>query len=91
MTKLLLALSLAAASAIPAFAQDAPAAAAMVCSEYETLDNAGKNAVVAELQSEAEGMGLRKDITADQIFTNLAAGCVGSPEILIVEVVKAAK
>lgn len=91
MTKIFLALSLAAASVTSAFGQDAPSAAAMVCSEYNMLDNGGKNAVVAELQSEAEGMGLRKDITADEIFTNLAAGCVGAPEVLIVEVVKAAK
>lgn len=91
MKRLSLALVLAAASIAPAFAQDAPAVTAMVCSEYNMLDNAGKNAVVAELQSEAEGMGLRKEITSEEIFAHLAAGCVGAPEILIVEVVKTAK
>ncbi len=83
----LIAVSIAAALSVPAFAQE-KAAEALVCSEYEALDNAGKNAVAAELQSEASGMGLRQDITADEIFNGLATGCKGAPEIMIVEVVK---
>ena len=66
MKRVIMAAIAAGAFVTPAFAQDV---AALVCSEYATMDNAGQMAMVAELDTMAAGEGTK--MTASEISTLL--------------------
>jgi hypothetical protein len=82
MKKLLITTAIAAAFAAPAFAQGA---AELVCGEYGALDNAGKMAIVAELESlNAE---TASTLTSAEIEETLASNCTEHPEMLVIDVI----
>lgn len=73
----------AAVVALPAFAQDV---AEVACGEYAAMDDAGKMAMVAELESMLSESSASQEVTNVEIEQDLAANCT-DPEMLIVDVV----
>ena len=68
----------------PAFAQGA---AELACAEYAAMDNAGKMAMVAELESMNAEMDTQ--LTNAEIQDTLASRCGEEPELMIVDIFKA--
>jgi streptomycin 6-kinase len=86
MKRIFMATALAGAFVVPAFAQDAATA---VCSEYAAMDNAGKMAILAELQSlNAE---MDTNMSSEEIATGLNTECAENPNALIMDAVKEVK
>jgi len=85
MTRIVAAI-VAAGFAVPAFAQSA---ADVVCSDYAAMDNAGKMAMVAELESINSESASSQEITSAEIEETLAAQCTEHPEMMIVDVIMA--
>jgi hypothetical protein len=86
MKRILLATALAGAFVAPAFAQDA---ATMVCSDYAALDNAGKMALMADLQSMNAEMASSQEVSSDDIATYLNTECASNPNELLSDAMKA--
>jgi hypothetical protein len=85
MKRIVLAAALAAAAAMPAFAQPME----IVCDDFLGLDNAAQMEAIAEIQtatSEMDNQG--NNMTAEQIHERLTADCASRPDALVVEVVK---
>jgi hypothetical protein len=86
MTRFFTAAALVAALAAPALAQDA---ATMVCSEYAALDDAGKMAMMAELQSMNAEMAT--GMSSEEIATGLNTDCTANPDKLVSDAMKELK
>ena len=71
-----------------AFAQDAATA---VCSEYAAMDNAGKMAIAAELESMNSEMASSQEVSSAEIQGTLDANCTTNPDQLIVDAWKAVR
>lgn len=65
-----------------AFAQDAATA---VCAEYAAMDNAGKMAIAAELESMNSEMDSPQQMTSVEIQATLDANCTTDPDLLVVD------
>lgn len=85
MTRLFTAALVAGALAAPAFAQDA---ATMVCSDYAAMDNAGKMATMAELQSLNSEMSSGQSLSSEEIATMLNTECTKNPDQLVQDAMK---
>lgn len=81
----ILAALVAAGLAAPGFAQDV---AELVCAEYASMDNAGKMAIVAELESLNSESASSQELTSVEIEQTLATQCTESPDMLIIDVFK---
>jgi hypothetical protein len=77
-----------AASVGPTLAQDA---ATMVCADYAALDNAGKMAVQAELESLNSEMASSQTVTSAEIEAGLNEDCAANPDKLVADAWKAIK
>ena len=86
MKRILLASATAMAFVAPAFAQDA---ATMACADYAAMDNAGKMAMTAELQSMNAEMAT--DMSAEDIATALNTECAANPDKLLSDAMKEMK
>ena len=86
MTRILLASAVAVAFVAPAFAQDA---ATMACSDYAAMDNAGKMALMADLQSMNAEMAT--NMSSEEIATALNTECAANPDKLLSDAVKEMK
>ena len=69
-----------AASVGPAFAQDA---ATLACADYAKLDNAGKMAVQAELESLNSEMASGQTVSSADIEAGLNEDCTANPDKLV--------
>ena len=76
------------ALAVPAFAQDA---ATMVCKDYAAMDNAGKMATVAELESMNSEMASGQTTSSEDISTMLNTECAKDPDKLLQDAMKEMK
>ena len=85
MTRLLTLAFVAGILAGPVFAQDA---ATMVCKDYAAMDNAGKMATIAELQSMNAEMASSKSTSSEDIATALNTDCAKDPDKLLQDAVK---
>lgn len=65
-----------------ALAQDAATAA---CAEYAAMDNAGKMAIVAELESMNSELESPQQMSSVEIQATLDANCTEDPDLLIVD------
>ena len=74
MKRILMAVAIAGAASLPAFAQDA---AMMACADYAAMDNAGQMAAIAELESANAEMASSQEITAEEIHQKLTTYCTG--------------
>ena len=74
MKRILMAVAIAGATSLPAFAQDA---ATMACADYAAMDNAGQMAAIAELESANAEMASSQEMTAEEIHQKLTADCTG--------------
>ena len=74
MKRILMAVAIAGAASLPAFAQDA---ATMACADYAAMDNAGQMAAIAELESANAEMASSQEMTAEEIHQKLTADCTG--------------
>ena len=82
-------LSLALAASVgPAFAQDA---ATLVCADYAKLDNAGKMAVQAELESLNSQMASGQTVSSADIEAGLNDDCTANPDKLVADAWKKIK
>ena len=86
MTRILWASAVAVAFVAPAFAQDA---ATMACSDYAAMDNAGKMALMADLQSMNAEMAT--NMSSEEIATALNTECAANPDKLLSDAVKEMK
>ena len=72
----------------PAFAQDA---ATLVCADYAKLDNAGKMAVQAELESLNAEMASGQTVSSADIEAGLNEDCTANPGKLVADAWKKIK
>ncbi len=86
MKHILLASAVAVTLVAPAFAQDAATA---VCSDYAAMDNAGKMAMTAELQSMNAEMAT--NMSSDEIAAALNDECTAHPDKLVSDAMKEMK
>ena len=87
--RLIVALALAVGTmAAPAFAADA---STMVCKDYAKLDNAGKMATLAELQSMNSEMASGQTMSSEDIATDLNTECSKDPDKLLQDAMKEIK
>lgn len=85
MMRIVVAAALAAAVALPAFAQPME----IVCDDFLGLDNAAQMEAIAAIQTETSEMDNQGgNLTADQIHERLTADCASRPDALVVEVVR---
>ena len=75
-------------TASAAFAQDA---ATLVCADYAKLDNAGKMAVQAELESMNAEMAGKQTVSSADIEAGLNEDCTANPDKLIADAWKKIK
>jgi len=81
--------SLALATSVgPALAQDA---ATLVCADYAKLDNAGKMAVQAELESLNSEMASSQTVSSADIEAGLNEDCSANPDKLVADAWKKIK
>ncbi len=85
MTRLLTLAFVAGILAGPVFAQDA---ATMVCKDYAAMDNAGKMAIIAELQSMNAEMASSQTTSSEDIATTLNTDCAKDPDKLLQDAMK---
>ena len=85
MKRLLTLAFVAGAFAAPAFAQDAATA---VCKDYAAMDNGGKMAMVAELQSMNSEMASAQTTSSDEIASALNEDCAKNPDKLLTDAMK---
>ena len=76
----LLATVVAGAFAVPAFAQDV---ASMACSDYAKLDDAGKMALMADLQSMNAEMASSQEVSSQDIASYLNTECASKPDEML--------
>jgi hypothetical protein len=69
----------------PVLAQDA---ATVVCKDYAAMDNAGKMATLAELQSMNSEMASGQSMSSDEIATALNTECAKDPNKLLQDAMK---
>ena len=86
MKRILWASAVAVTFVAPAFAQDA---ATMACSDYAAMDNAGKMALMADLQSMNAEMAT--NMSSEEIATALNTECAANPDKLLSDAVKEMK
>jgi hypothetical protein len=91
MKRILMAAGLAGSFALPAFAQPAE----IVCDDFLGMDNAQQMAIMAEMQGQLSEQAVTApgggEWTAEAIHERLTADCASQPDVLIVDVIKAAK
>ena len=63
----------------------------MVCNDYAAMDNAGKMAVLAELQSMNAEMASGAEVSSDEIATALNTECAKDPNKLLQDAAKEMK
>ncbi|MFO1143190.1 MAG: HdeA/HdeB family chaperone [Amaricoccus sp.] len=84
--KLILALALAAGTmAAPALAQESKT---LLCKDYAKLDNAGKMAILAELQSMNSEMASGQTVSSEELATSLNTECAKDPDKLVQDAMK---
>ena len=84
----LLATVVAGAFAVPAFAQDV---ASMACSDYAKLDDAGKMALMADLQSMNAEMASSQEVSSQDIASYLNTECASKPDRMLSDAMKGMK
>ncbi len=88
MTRIIAAALVAAAFAGPSFAQEA---STMLCKDYAKLDNAGKMATLAELQSMNSEMATDQSVSSEEIASSLNTECAKDPDKLLQDAMKEMK
>ena len=63
----------------------------MVCKDYSAMDNAGKMATVAELQSMNSQMSSDQSMSSEDISTMLNTDCAKDPDKLLQDAMKEMK
>ena len=84
-------LTIAFAVAVPASAVFAQDAATLVCSDYAKLDNAGKMAVQADLESMNSEMASSQTVSSADIEAGLNEDCTANPDKLVADAWKKIK
>lgn len=86
-----LATAIAVAMSVQAGAALAQDAATAVCADYATMDNAGKMAMAAELESLNSQSASSQEVSSAEIQATLDANCTTNPDMLVIDAWKAVR
>jgi len=85
MKRILLALAVAATTALPALAQGVDA---MTCADFAKQDKTQQMATVAALQAFNSQKQASQQVMSDEIFTTLTTKCTGHDDMMIMDAMK---
>ncbi|MFO1142212.1 MAG: HdeA/HdeB family chaperone [Amaricoccus sp.] len=85
MKGMILALALAAAAGVPAFAQTVDA---MTCADFAKQDHTQQMATVAAIQAFTKEKQAGQQLMSDEIFTQLSTKCTGHGDMMVMDAMK---